>query len=112
MDQTRHRVVGLLLSCLLLSSCDAKRGEETPEVRRPNVVLIVLDTVRRDRLSLYGYPRKTTPFLEELAKTSRLYTNAYSTSSWTAPAHASLFTSATSAAQRAAFSGARGPESK
>jgi len=55
-------------------------------------VLVVLDTVRRDRLSLYGYERETTPFLEELAASSRLYTNAYSTSSWTAPAHASLFT--------------------
>lgn len=91
MQKTRNRVVRLLLTSLLLSSCDLGRDEQTPE-SRPNVVLIVLDTVRRDRLSLYGYPRKTTPFLEELAKTSRLYTNAYSTSSWTAPAHASLFT--------------------
>jgi len=48
--------------------------------------------VRQDALSCYGYKRETSPNLKELMKTSRTYYNAYSTSSWTNPAHASLFT--------------------
>lgn len=58
----------------------------------PHIIIIVMDTVRRDHLSCYGYSRETTPNLTKLAKLSRLYLNAYSTSSWTPPAHASLFT--------------------
>ncbi len=59
---------------------------------RPNVVVIVLDTVREDRLSCYGYPMGTTPILDRLAAESVLFLNAYSSSNWTPPAHASLFT--------------------
>jgi len=57
-----------------------------------NVVVIVMDTARQDRLSCYGYERETSPRLTELARSATLYTNAYSTSSWTGPGHASLFT--------------------
>ncbi|MGA1870652.1 MAG: sulfatase [bacterium] len=58
----------------------------------PNIMLIVMDTVRKDHLSCYGYSRETTPHLNELIRNSRVYYNAYSTSCWTSPAHASLFT--------------------
>jgi len=58
----------------------------------PNIVLIVMDTTRRDHLSCYGYERNTTPNLSKLAKSSRVYYKAYSNSGWTAPAHTSLFT--------------------
>ncbi len=58
----------------------------------PHIVLIVMDTVRKDRLSCYGYERETTPFLDELAETSVVFDSAHSTSGWTSPAHASLFT--------------------
>ena len=57
-----------------------------------NIVIIVMDTVRQDHLSLYGYGRATSPNLSRMAKTSRLYYNAHSTGGWTVPAHASLFT--------------------
>ena len=60
--------------------------------QKPHLILIVLDTVRKDHLSLYGYHHPTTPFLEELAKESLVFTNAYTTAPWTLPAHASLFT--------------------
>ncbi|MCU0236540.1 MAG: sulfatase [Acidobacteria bacterium] len=60
--------------------------------REPRVfVVIVLDSVRADHTSLYGYPRRTTPALEALARDARVFGNAYSTTSWTLPAHASLF---------------------
>jgi len=59
---------------------------------RPNVVLIVLDTVRADHMSVYGYQRRTTPNLEEFAHDATIYRNAVATSDVTLSAHASLFT--------------------
>ena len=59
---------------------------------RPNVVLIVLDTMRQDRMACYGYDKPTTPVLDQLAATARVFDRAYSTTSWTLPAHASIFT--------------------
>jgi len=58
----------------------------------PNVLLVVLDTVRADRLSAYGYPRSTSPQLERLAREGVTFDHAMATSSWTLPSHASLFT--------------------
>jgi arylsulfatase A-like enzyme len=57
-----------------------------------NVILIVLDTVRADHMTSYGSKRNTTPFIDSIAKQGTLFTNAYSTSSWTLPSHGSLFT--------------------
>jgi len=64
----------------------AEQGPKT------DVVIIVLDTVRRDRLGIYGYGGNTTPRLDAWASTGRVYQNAKSVSSWTLPSHASLFT--------------------
>jgi arylsulfatase A-like enzyme len=58
----------------------------------PNVVVIVIDTLRPDHLGFLGYERETAPFLSELASRSQVFTEAVSTSSWTAPSTASLFT--------------------
>lgn len=58
----------------------------------PNVILISLDTVRRDRLGCYGNQDAHTPNLDRLAAMGTVFTQAYSPSSWTKPAHASLFT--------------------
>ena len=51
----------------------------------PNVLLIVLDTVRAESLSLYGYGRKSTPRLKKFAPSGVLFERAISTSSWTLP---------------------------
>jgi arylsulfatase A-like enzyme len=59
---------------------------------RPNVVLIVMDTVRADHLSVYGYGRDTTPNLKALAQDAVAYTNAISASDITLTSHASIFT--------------------
>ena len=59
---------------------------------RPNVVVIVIDTLRADRLSFYGYPKDTTPFLNSFARKSTVFATAYAGSSWTAPATACIFT--------------------
>jgi arylsulfatase A-like enzyme len=58
----------------------------------PNIILIVVDTLRADRTSAYGYARPTTPALERLASRGILYESAYSTSSWTWPSTASILT--------------------
>lgn len=59
----------------------------------PNLLLVVLDTVRADHLAPYGYERVTTPRLDAfVADEATLYARAHSTSSWTLPSHASLFT--------------------
>ncbi|HEU5119239.1 MAG TPA: sulfatase, partial [Isosphaeraceae bacterium] len=58
----------------------------------PNVLLIVLDTVRADHLSLYGYDRETTPRLDALARGGVTFEMARSPAPWTLPAHASIFT--------------------
>jgi arylsulfatase A-like enzyme len=58
----------------------------------PNVLIVVLDTLRADHVSAYGYARQTTPHLDALARSGALFENAFTTAWWTPPAHASLFT--------------------
>lgn len=60
--------------------------------RATSVVLVVLDTVRADHCSAYGYPKKTTPRLDALAAEGLLYEQARAVAPWTLPSHASLFT--------------------
>ncbi|MEO8595845.1 MAG: sulfatase [Candidatus Solibacter sp.] len=62
------------------------------QTNRPDIILIVMDTVRADHLSEYGYERNTTPNLKALAADSTVYTNAISASDITLSSHASLFT--------------------
>ncbi len=67
----------------------------TPRQHRsdgPNLLLIVVDTLRADHLSLYGYGRETSPNLDRLASESLVFERASSQSSWTMPAVASLLT--------------------
>jgi len=58
----------------------------------PNLVMVVIDTVRADRLSCYGYARKTTPFIDSIAAEGVRFTRAYTPSPWTLPSHATFFT--------------------
>jgi len=91
----RHRIayrlcrpLALLAVCFALFACAKAPDPKHP----PNVVLITLDTLRADHMSLYGYERDTTPFLKEFAKTADVFTRCYATSPWTLPTHASIFT--------------------
>lgn len=58
----------------------------------PNVLFLVWDTVRADNLSVYGYPRPTTPVLEQVAREGMVFEWAIAPSPWTLPSHATLFT--------------------
>jgi arylsulfatase A-like enzyme len=57
-----------------------------------NVVVVVFDTVRKDRLTPYGHDRPTTPGLADFADEATVFENAVSQAPWTLPVHASLFT--------------------
>jgi arylsulfatase A-like enzyme len=74
---------------LLLCGVGCRRAEPT----RPNVVVIVVDTLRADRLGVEGNPRGLTPFLDELAQRGTRFARAYAQSAWTNPSVASLLTS-------------------
>jgi arylsulfatase A-like enzyme len=58
---------------------------------RPNIVFVVLDTHRVDRLGCYGYTRNTTPNLDTFARDATVFENAISPAQWTVPSHASMF---------------------
>jgi len=58
----------------------------------PNVLLVVLDSVRAANCSLYGAARETTPYLSRLADESTVYAQARAPSNWSLPSHVSLFT--------------------
>jgi hypothetical protein len=58
----------------------------------PNVLLVVWDTVRASNLSLYGYPRETTPKLERWAARGVRFNRALAPAPWTIPSHASFLT--------------------
>ncbi len=59
---------------------------------RPNIILVILDTVRQDALSCYGNPLATTPNIDALAQEGALYLDASSSSPWTGPSIASMLT--------------------
>jgi arylsulfatase A-like enzyme len=63
-----------------------------PQQRTKNVILVSLDTLRADHVGCYGYPRETTPHIDELAKDSVVFLNTFASSPWTLPSHVSLMT--------------------
>ncbi|WP_435021096.1 sulfatase [Tundrisphaera sp. TA3] len=90
-------ITSALLGCCgfaLVHSSEQRALAGLPPARpeAPNVVLIVLDTVRADHLSLYGYHRRTTPHLDALAKHAIIFDFARSAAPWTLPSHATMFT--------------------
>lgn len=58
----------------------------------PDILLLVLDTQRADRLSCYHYQEETSPYIDQLATDATLFRHACSPAQWTVPAHASMFT--------------------
>ncbi len=98
-----RRTMGILAGIVVLAFLGVRVGGaalETAQVARlpeaqkdaPNVLLIVLDTLRGDRLSAYGYGKPTTPFLDEFAGQSVQFDDAFANGSFTLTSHASIFT--------------------
>jgi len=78
-----------LAAALTLLLCG---GDRPARAEAPNVVLYVIDTLRADHLGCYGYSRATSPSLDAFAHDAVRFARAYSTSSWTRPATASILT--------------------
>ena len=60
--------------------------------QQPDILFIVLDTLRRDRLSAYGYEVETSPHFDAFASDATLFERAIAPAQWTVPSHGSLFT--------------------
>lgn len=82
-----HRILAYILFLPVVLALGCGSGD-----KRPNILLITLDTTRMDRLGAYGYAGHTSSNIDNLARESVVFTRAVSTSSWTLSAHASLFT--------------------
>ncbi|MBI4221149.1 MAG: sulfatase [Planctomycetes bacterium] len=82
----------LLIGLLATFSYASETKSPVTKTPQPSLLLITIDTLRADRLPFYGYKRNTAPFLGKLAEHGIVFTNAYSTSSWTVPAATSLVT--------------------
>lgn len=70
-----------------------RRPRRVPTPSAPNVIYVVVDTQRLDRIGTYGYQKGTTPNIDAFAERSIVFEDAYTTSSWTWPSTASLMTS-------------------
>ena len=82
--KARHLLPALAL--LATAACTSE-----PEVPHPkNVLLLVVDTLRADRLGCYGYGRETSPNIDSLAASGTLYENCYSQACWTVPSMISM----------------------
>jgi arylsulfatase A-like enzyme len=100
---SRQNLIGLgmgLVLTALFSVIFPLFGESRPGEERtarqdsfpPNLVLIVMDTTRADRLSPYRYARPTTPYLDQMARDGIVFEQCHAAAPWTFPSHASLFT--------------------
>lgn len=95
LSTTKWMLIALLsaaVSLLVIRWIRSGAATQHPVATGPNVVLIVLDTTRADYFSCYGFPRPITPRMDAFASEGARYTRAYSTSFWTLPSHATMFT--------------------
>ncbi len=90
LDERPHRArVARLVALFAALACACSPRAQRP----PNLVIVVLDTLRPDHLGCYGYERDTSPNLDRWAAQSVLFENAQSAAPWTAPSLISLMTS-------------------
>src|SRR4051812_8969276 len=102
----QRRTAPWLAAALALMIIGIQGGKRINEIRAvsnlpeaasgsPNVLVIVIDTLRADHLSSYGYSRPTSPNIDRLVGSGVLFENAIAASSWSLPSHASLVTGRT-----------------
>ena len=77
-----------LSPALWVSGCSKLRSN-----KMPNILFISIDTLRKDRCSVYGYHRDTTPNLRRLTDNGSIFDSAYAPTPTTGPTHATMFTS-------------------
>jgi len=86
-----NKLKAFLFMCSLLNSIWG--GEPTDAKKQPNIVFIVVDTLRADHVGCYGYGRQTTPTIDKVAVEGIRFEQVISSSSWTLPSVMSTFTS-------------------
>jgi arylsulfatase A-like enzyme len=94
--RTSLDIVGRTLAATALAvavAAGCQRASRAEQGARPNLLVIVVDALRADRLGAYGNRHGLTPFLDSLAARGIVFQNAYAASCWTNPSVASLFTS-------------------
>ncbi|MCD6193208.1 MAG: sulfatase [Candidatus Aminicenantes bacterium] len=82
-----------LINCVFVLTRKPSLAKRPSLKDSPNIILIVIDTLRVDHVSYYGYQRKTTPHIDNLAETSILFENCFSVAPWTTPSIGSILTS-------------------
>jgi arylsulfatase A-like enzyme len=85
--------VAALLAGVALASCSSSTPQTPVRRAKPNVVFILIDALRADRLPFYGNAKDTAPFLTEIAAKGAVFEQAFAVSSWTPSSMASIFTS-------------------
>ena len=110
------RLAGRILGSLaFLWGCEPAPTEssaEAPAARSPDIVLVSVDSLRPDHLGCYGYGRPTSPTIDRLAAEGVRCATAVSTTSWTLPAHAAMFTGLFDSAHGVVDNGLRLPEER
>ncbi len=89
----RGPTVGLPQSVGVGLAVESVAAEADPDLRRPNILLYLIDTLRADHLGLYGYPRPVSPQIDAFATEATVFDDAVAQSSWTRASMASIFTS-------------------
>lgn len=92
-------IAGAVFPLLLISAC----GGGNESAANPDILLIVMDSVRPDHLSMNGYHRETTPVLDSLASAGSVWTDMQAQSSWSLPAMASILTGLTQRSHMAGY---------
>ena len=87
-----RRITVCTTLALTLFSCSSEPLPRTPGLR-PSVMMVVVDTLRRDHLGAYGYGREVSPHIDAFAESAVVFDRAYAQSPSTKPSMASLFTS-------------------
>jgi arylsulfatase A-like enzyme len=85
----------VVLVLLIIFVVPVLKPKDSKPIDRPNIVLVILDTVRYDYTSLelrFGEKEDLTPHLKRLASESTVFPNTWSNAPWTVPSHASMFT--------------------
>ena len=75
-----------------LTRPDVQVSTEGANARTPNILLVSIDSLRPDHLQSYGYPRETSPVIDQLAAEGARFTTVVAPTSWTLPSHVTLLT--------------------
>ena len=88
----RRRQYALAVAIAAAAAVVLLAVRQRPPAQPKNLILISMDTVRPDHLGCYGYDRPTSPRLDAYAQAGARFLQCTSSSSWTTPAHLTIFT--------------------